>query len=93
MEEGIQPVHVVAKQPKYVLPRRGKAKVPKDLDAIRNTLKTPLLPNGILFEGSILGCMPMMKFEDWDLADNQKFPHLETSQLKKQSKEGLVTVI
>ena len=35
----------------------------------------------------------MMKFEDWDLADSEKLPHLETSHLMKQSKEGSVIVL
>lgn len=34
-----------------------------------------------------------MKFEDWDLVDSEKFPHLETSQLMKQSKEGPVIAL
>lgn len=63
------------------------------MDTVKSALKTPLLPNGILFEGSVLGCVPTMKFEDWDLVDNEKFPHLETSQLMKQSKEGVVTAL
>lgn len=88
MEEDIQPVRTTAKLPKYVPPRRGKAKVPKGMDAIKSTLETPLLQDVILFEGSILGRVPTMIFEDWYLADIEKFPHLETSQLMKQSKEG-----
>ena len=63
------------------------------MDTVKNALETPLLPDGIIFEGSVLGCVPMMKFEDWDLVDSKKFPHLETSQLMKQSKKGLVTVL
>lgn len=50
MEEDIQPVCDVAK-------------MPKDLDATKSALQSPLLLDGILFEGSILGCMPSMKFE------------------------------
>jgi len=34
-----------------------------------------------------------MKFEDWDLVDSKKFPHLEASQLMKQSKEGSVIAL
>jgi len=32
--------------------------------------------------------MPTMKFEDWDLPDSEKFPHLETKNLMKQNTEG-----
>jgi len=83
MEEDIQPVRIVAKLPMYVPPRKGRVKVPKYLDAIKSALQTLLLPDGIMFEGSILGRVPMMKFEDWDHVDRKKFPHLETSQLMK----------
>ena len=44
-------------------------------------------------EGSTLGRVPTMKFEDWDLADSKKFPHLKTENLMKQSKEGSVTTL
>lgn len=93
MEEDIQPVRVIAKLPKYVPPRKGRVKVPKYLDVVKSALQTPLLQEEILFEGSDLGHMPMMKFEYWDLTDSENFPHLETSQLMKQSKEGFITVL
>jgi len=89
MEEDIQPVCTGTKLPKYVPPRKGKAKVPKDMVTVKSALETPLLPYGILFEGLVLGCIPMIKFEDWDLVNSEKYPHLETSQLMKQSKEGV----
>ena len=38
MEEDIQPVRAAVKLPKYVPPRRGKEKVPKDLDDVKNAL-------------------------------------------------------
>lgn len=93
MEEDIQPVCTAAKLPKYVPPQKGKAKVPKDVDIVKSTLETPLLLDGILFDGSVLGRVPTMKFQYWDLAEREKFPHLETSQLMKQRKEGLVTAL
>jgi len=93
VEEYILRMCAVTKLPKYVPPRKGKVKLPKDVDTVKSALKTPLLLNEILFEGSVLGHVPTMKFEDWDLADNEKFPHLETSQLMKQSKEGVVTAL
>ena len=64
MEEDIPPIHTAANIPKYVLPWKGRVKVPKDLDALKSTLKTFFLPKGILFEGSTLGRVPTMKFED-----------------------------
>ena len=55
-------MRAAAKLPKHVPPWKGKAKVPKDVDTIKNALETPLLPDGILFEGSVLGRIPTMKF-------------------------------
>jgi len=52
-----------------------------DTNTTKSALQIPLLPDGILFEGLVLG--RMMKFEDWDHADSKKFPHLETSKLMK----------
>lgn len=37
MEEEIQPMHSVVKFPEYVPLFKGKAKVPKDLDATKST--------------------------------------------------------
>jgi len=34
-----------------------------------------------------------MKFEDWDLADTEKFPHLETIKLMEQSMEGAIMTL
>ena len=93
MEEDIQPVRTVAKLPKYVPPQKGKAKVPKDLDVVKSSLQTPLLPDGIVLEGMHLGCVLTMKFECWDLADREKLPHLETENLMKQNTEGAVIML
>lgn len=93
MEEDIQPVRATVKLPKYVPLRKGRVKVPKDLDVVKSTLNTPFLPTGFLFEGSVVGYVPTIKFEDWDLTDREKFPHLETSQLMEQSMEGAVTTL
>lgn len=93
MEEDIQPVCSATKLLEYVPPRKGKTKIPKDLDATKSVLQTLLLPNGIVFEGSHLGYVPIMKFEYWDLKDNEKFPHLETESLMKQSTEGPVITL
>ena len=77
----------------YVPPRKGKTKVPKDLDKTKSSLQIFLLPDGIVFEGTHLGHVPTMKFEDWDLTDHEKFPHLETGNLMKQNTEGVVTTL
>jgi len=77
MEVDTQPRNSVTKLPAYVPLQKEKAKVPKDLDETKSLLQTPLLPNGIMFEGTHLGQVPSMKFEDWDLADRENFPHLE----------------
>ena len=37
--------------------------------------------------------MPSLKFEDWDLADHEKFPHLETLHLMKNKWNTVVGVI
>lgn len=78
VEEDIQPSPSLTKLLVYVPPRKGKTKVPKNLDEMKSSLQTLLLPNGIVFEGMHLGCVPTMKFEDWDLAQSEKFQHLET---------------
>jgi len=62
------------KLPPYILPWKGKAKVPKDLEAMKSALQTPLLPNDIMFEGLPLGWVLTMNFRDWDLTDSEKFP-------------------
>lgn len=83
MEEETEPAHPPTKLPTYIPPWKGKAKVPKDLDKIKNSLQIPLLPNDVIFECTHLGQVPSLKFEDWDLADHEKFPHLEIVQLMK----------
>ncbi len=57
----------------------GEGKSAKDLDESKSFLQTSLLPEDIIFEGMHLGRVPSLKFEDWDLADHEKFPHLETA--------------
>lgn len=50
-------------------------------------------PLMVVFEGSALGHVPTIKFEYWNLVDSEKFPHLETENLTKQSMEGLGTTL
>ncbi len=93
MKEDIQPTRSTKKLPAYVPPWKGKTKVPKDLDETKSSLQILLLPDGIVFEGTHLGRVPTMKFEDWDLVEWEKFPHLETRNLMKKSTEGVVTML
>lgn len=81
------------KLPTYIPPWKGKVKATKDLEPTKSALQTPLLPDVINFEGSPLGRVPTMKFEDWDLADSEKFPHMGTEILMKQKVEGLVIML
>ena len=85
MEEDIQPLHSVEKLPEYVPPQKGKTKIPKDLDATKSSLQTPLLLDDTVFEGMHLGHVPTMKFENWYLTDSEKFPHHETRNLMKRN--------
>lgn len=37
--------------------------------------------------------VPTMKFEDWDSADREKFPHLESGNLMKQNTTSVVITL
>lgn len=67
--------------PPYLSPWRGSTKLPKDLDIVKAELQALLLPDDIRFEGLPLGCVPSLKFEDWDLANSDKFPELAEDML------------
>lgn len=54
--------------------------MPKDIDESKVMLHTPLLPDKISFHRPCLACIPLLKLEDWDLADTEHFPHLVTDQ-------------
>ena len=73
-------------------PRKGKTKVPKDLDKSKSSFQTPLLLDNIMFEGTHLKHMTSLKFEYWDLNDYEKFPHLETRNLMKPKQNTVVGV-
>lgn len=64
--EGVDPI---SKLPKYLPPRQGKVKVPKDLDERKISLHTLLLWDRITFEGPRLVRVTHLKLKDWDLAD------------------------
>ena len=83
MEEDIQLVCSTAKFLEHIPPWKAKTKIPKDVDATKSAIQTPLLPDGIVFEGLHLGHISTMKFEDWVLTNNEKFPHLEMESLMK----------
>ena len=55
--------------------------VPKDIDERKTPLQTPMLLDEIVFEGPCLAWVPLLKLEDWDLDDHEKFPHLTAKQL------------
>lgn len=71
----------ITKLPKYIPPCKGKTKVPKDIDKSKVALYTPLFLDQIMFEGPHLRCVPILKLEDWDLVDIERFPHLAKNQL------------
>ena len=77
----------------YVPSLKGKAKVPKDIDKSKSSLQTSLLPDDIVFEGACLGRVPVLKFEDWDLTDHEKFPHLATEKLMHQKIDVIAGMI
>ena len=68
----------IAQLPKYVPPLKGKAKVLKDIDERKTPLQTPLFSYEIVLEGPCLARVPLLKLEDWDLDNHEKFPHLVT---------------
>jgi len=76
-----------------VSPRKGKVKVPANLDEVDTILFTPSLPKAVPKEGSMVNHISTMKFEDWDLADTAKFPHLAIDALMEQHVEGMVTTV
>lgn len=92
-EDDVPPMPFATKLPTYVPLWKGKVKAAKDLEAMKSVLQTPLLPEDITFEGPPLGWVPTMKFNDWDLADSEKFPHMTMERLMKQKVEGPVIML
>jgi len=60
-------------------PRKSMVKVPKDPDSMKFMVSMPLLLENVLFEGQLLNQIPILKVEDWDLGDHEKFPYLAPS--------------
>ena len=83
MEVETQGADPITQLPEHVPPRKGKDKVPKDIDESKSSLQTPLLLENIVFEGPHLGQVPVLKFEDWDLTDHEKFSHLANEKLMR----------
>ena len=80
-EENVSQVPSVIMLPPYLSPWKGTTKILKDLEAMKSMLQTPLLLDEISFDGLLLGCVPNIKFKDWDLTDNEKFPQFSAEKL------------
>lgn len=63
MEEETKGAHLLTRLPVYVFPRKGKTRVPKELDERKSSLQTLLLPDDIIFEGAQLGQVPSLNLE------------------------------
>jgi len=77
-------VPLVPSPPPYISLWKGAAKILKDLDTTKSTLQTLLLSDEIRFDDLSLGRIPSIKFKDWDLTDNEKFPQLAEEKLLQQ---------
>lgn len=75
--EGVEPFSILAK---YVTLWKRKTKVTKNPNSGKFRISTPLLQDQVTFEGPKLAHMPMLKLEDWDIVDQEKFPHMVTHQ-------------
>lgn len=62
----------------YIPPWKGKSKVTKDPNSGKFMVFMPLLPK-VVFECMLLAHISVLKMEDWDLIDHEKFPHLATN--------------
>jgi len=67
--EGSNPI---SRLPKYIPLRRGKAKVPKEIDEIKAMLHTLLLPDKIAFHRLCLASL--LKMEDYIWLTQSDFP-------------------
>jgi len=73
--KGLEPI---TKLPKYIPSQKGKKKVTKDPYSDKFIISMPLLSEQVLFGGLCLSWIPLLKMEDMDLADLERFLHLAT---------------
>lgn len=88
-EDPIQPM----RQPKYMPPSKRTNEVPTNLDEFSIIITTPSLTKDVPVENSVVGHVATMKFDNCDLADRTKFPHLATDALMVHMVEGMVTTL
>ena len=69
----------ITKFPDDIPPRKGKAKVTKDLDSDKFFISMPLLLEQVPFGGLCPTWIPLPKMEYCDLVDHDRFPHLVTT--------------
>lgn len=81
------------RRPKYVPPSKETKKVPANLDEFNDIITTPSLPKAILVENIVVGRVATFKFEDYDLANRTKFPHLAMDALMDHKIDGAVTAL
>ena len=79
--------------PHISLHRKGRPKCRRTWTKPRVHSRPHSSQSGIVFEGMHLGRVPTMKFEYWDLADHENFPHLDIGNLMKQNTTGVVTTL
>lgn len=70
---------LITRIPMCLPPRKGKAKVRKDLGLGKFTMPALLFPEEVVFEGALLARIPVLKLEDWDLSNHEKFLHFTTN--------------
>lgn len=93
MDVETQGADPITRLPKYVPSHKGKAKVSTDIGESKSSMKTLLLLNGIIFEGPHLRWVPVLKFEDWDLENHEKFLHLAIVKLTCRKRDAIAGMI
>jgi hypothetical protein len=58
----------------YILPRNSLAEHVHLYKEVIYPLVDPLIPEGIIIEGDMLGLIPTLKYVDHDITDEKKFP-------------------
>lgn len=70
---------LISRLPEYIPPQKGRTKVTKDPDSRKFIVSTPLFLEHVEFEGTTLVHIPVLKMEDWDLENHDRFSHLATN--------------